>query len=182
MSREYFATKFVSGKAEGSQKMRWWLRHSCSVGSYLRNWDSKRLLGGESERKSIAKLLQKSCVDWNGMVYRSQKVHLMTEHVGLEMLMVDKVMSVVQEKSHSKCVLPVADLLIENVAKQAEHHKFQTQDFPVNQWRELMLNHVRLFTESVRWFVTPDDQRYASCEERRMENTVALAAFSTEWL
>lgn len=162
--------------------MRWWLRHSCSVGSYLRNWDSKRLLDGDVERKSIEKLIKKSCVDWNGMVYRSQKISLMQEHAYLEMLMVDKVMAVVQDKLDSTCVKPVADLLIENVGHQAEHHKFDIQHFPVNQWKELMLNHVRLFTESVRWFVKPDDRHYASCEERRMENTLALAAFSTEWL
>ncbi len=180
MNGDLFVTNFVSGRVEGSQKMRWWLRHSAFTSCYVQKWRSKKRQEGVSEKELVKGLIKKSCVEWNGMVYHSQQHPFMVEHAELEMALVDAAMGSDQDRAGSE-VKAISEFLSENVEKQISHHKFVNSEFPEGAWKDLLRMHVKLFTESIRWYITPDPRRYAECEDRRLGNTLALAAFSTEW-
>lgn len=180
MSKELFVTNFVSGKAEASQKMRWWLRHSGTTALYLQKWGSRKRDGGILEREKVRGVIEKGCTEWNGLVYHSQRYPFMCEHAALEMRMVDLAMGPELPETPGK-ITKISELLIGNVDRQIEHHTFVNREFPVTRWKDLFFEHVRLFTESIRWYITPDLKKYAQCEEQRTKNTILLAAFSTEW-
>jgi hypothetical protein len=180
MSEELFVTNLVSGKAEASQKMRWWLRHSGTTSLYLQKWRSRKKEDGVLEREKARTMLEKGCAEWNGMVYKTQRYPFMCEHAALEMMMVDLAMGPEDDATAGK-VTRVFDRLMENVDKQIAHHRFVDKEFPTVRWKDLLFDHARLFTESIRWYITPDKKRYAQCEESRTKNTILLAAFSTEW-
>lgn len=181
MSKELFVTNFISGKAEGSQKMRWWLQHGAATSLFVQKWRSKKKNDGILERDQIRAVVQKSCSEWNALVYHSHKYPFMAEHAALEMALVDAAMGSDTERGKGQ-LLSISEFLMENVEKQIRHHRFDNSEFPIGTWKDLLLGHVKLFTESIRWYITSDPHRYAECEERRMRNTLALAAFSTEWL
>lgn len=181
MSKELFVTNFVSGKADASQKMRWWLRHSAATSLYLQKWRSRKKEDGVLEREKARALLEKGCSEWNGLVYKSHRYPFMCEHSALEMAMVDLAMGPEFPGTVGE-ITRISELLMENSDKQIAHHKFVDADFPVIRWKDLLFEHVRLFTESIRWYITPDLKKYAQCEEQRTQNTILLAAFSTEWL
>lgn len=181
MSKELFVTNFISGKASGSQKMRWWLRHGSATALYLQKWRSKKKQDGISERDQVRTVVEKSCSEWNGLVYHSHQYPFMSEHAALEMALVDAAMSADVDYGKTR-LMSISDFLMENIDKQIRHHHFISPEFPISRWRDLLLEHVQLFTQSIRWYITPDQQKYAECEERRMANTLALAVFSTEWL
>lgn len=180
MDKNLFVHNFISGKAEGSHKMRWWLRHSAYTSLYVQRWRSRKKQEGMPERDYVRALMSKSCVEWNGMVYHSQQYPFMTEHNQLEMSLVDAAMGQDQERASLE-VKAISGFLWENVERQINHHKFVDSEFPIGTWKDLLCRHVKLFTESIRWYITPDPRKYAECEDRRIENTLALAAFSTEW-
>lgn len=179
MGKEYFVTKFMAGTAEASPKMRWWLRHGSCASVYLQRCDSGRMVQGVSEKQILRATMEKSCAEWSCMVCRDPKNDLMAEHAGLELATID---AITEKDFDRNKLLTITEFMSENVSKQAEFFGKKIPEFPVNRFRDLFLEHVKLFVESVRWFSTPDDRRYASCEDRRMQNTLALAAFSTEWL
>lgn len=182
LSKESFAANFIAGKVEGSLKMRWWLRHGHATSLYVQKWASKKTMGGKGERASIRSSVEKSCMDWGSLVYQSQKVDCMTEHADLEMALVDASLGMPDGSEDTTRLRAISALLNKNIRDQIEQHEFQIKDFPSNRFKDLMFEHVKLFTESVRWFVTPDERQYASTEELRLKNTLALAAFSTEWM
>jgi hypothetical protein len=180
MDKDLFVTNFIAGKIEGSQKMRWWLRHSAYTSCYVQRWRSRKRQEGVPERDFVRGLIKKSCVEWNGMVYHSQQHPYMTEHADLEMALVDAAMGPDQERAGAEVKI-ISEFLSANVEKQVGHHKFMNSEFPEGTWHDLLRLHVKLFTESIRWYITPDSRQYAECEQRRIGNTLALAAFSTEW-
>lgn len=179
MGREYFVTKFMAGTAEASLKMKWWHRHSSGASVYMQRWGSGRTVQGVSEREIIKSSVEKGCSEWSSMVCKGHKNSLMGEHAGLELATIDAIM---EKNFDREKLLTITEFMGENVSKQTEFFGKNIPNFPVNRFRDLLLDHVKLFVESVRWFATPDDRKYAFCEERRMQNTLALAAFSTEWL
>ena len=181
MSKELFVTNFLAGRAEASRKMTWWLRHSSCTSLYLQKWRSRKKQDGVPERDRIRATVEKDCSEWNSLVYHSHQYPFMMEHASLELALVDAAMNGTMENGRSR-LLSVSDFLRENVEKQIKHHEFMDKEFPVSTWKELLFAHVKLFTESIRWYITPDSRKFVECEERRMGNTLALAAFSTEWL
>jgi hypothetical protein len=176
VGKEYFVTKFMAGTSDASPKMQWWLRHGSCVSLYLQR-GGVRGLGGTPMHDRIKVENTKNCASWCTLV----KSHdmLMTEHLGLEMALIDATLAATFNRDE---ILAITDFMTENVTKQAASFAAKIQDFPVNRFRDLLLQHVKLFVESVRWYATPDDRKYAACEERRLENTLSLASFSTEWL
>lgn len=181
MSKESFVANLISGRGDASQKMRWWLKHGSAMSLYIQKWASKKKIDGRLERAAIRAKIGQGCLDWGTLVYHDQKTPLMTEHAQLELAMIDEALGL-PEGEDPRELLSISEFMMENVDKQVLHHQFNIKEFPADRFRDLLLGHMRLFTESVRWFVTPDMNRYASCEEQRMANAVALAAFSTEWL
>lgn len=176
MGREYFVTKLMNGGVSGSPKMNWWMRHGSCVSLYLQRWDSERLVEGKRERDVLKCSMDKHSVEWSPR--NSAASALMREHVMLELGMVDTALPANFDERNLEAV---TTFLCENVVKQAALFGEEIQDFPVNRFKCLFVEHVKLFIESVRWHTTPNDRKYAACEERRLANTLELAAFSTEW-
>lgn len=173
MSKDYFVSKFMAGTS-GSQRMNWWHRHAAGSSAYLQKWSTPESV---VDRKILTDTMKKSCQEWSALV--CPKDVLMLEHAMLEFALVDATMSIDFNRNR---LMAITDFMSQNAAKQADFFGSKIHEFPVNQFRDLMLEHVKLFVESVRWYATPDDKKYAACEERRMRNTLALASFSTEWL
>lgn len=174
MSREYFVKKFIAGTAAASAKMNWWHRHSSATSAYL------QASNGHScppEHAAIRDAARKSCGEWDVIVGANQG--LMAEHSILELDFVDAALANPFNQGRQAAI---TEDLLQNAKKMTLLLGSKNPEFPVNHFRELLLEHVKLFVEAVRWYATPDDRKYAACEERRMRNTLSLAAFSTEWL
>jgi hypothetical protein len=181
MNPELLAARLAAGKAEVSQKMRWWLFHSGATALYLERWRSRRKENGILERQEIRRTLEKGVVEWNRMAYGSQCTPFMKDHVTLEADLVDLAMGP-DTSSRAELVGQLSERMRENVLGQVEHHGFLNKEFPVYRWKKLLLEHAKLFAESIRWFTVPDMKEYEKCQARRMENSIQLAALSTEWL
>ena len=174
MSREYLATKLISGKAAASLKTQWWPKHSRAMARYLSlSWDD----GTGAGLRSVQEILVAGCKDWEVTVLRSSKAGLMEEHAALEIELVDAVI-----KRDADKIDRVGDLLLENAKRQTELHAAKIENFPLRTWHDLFQLHVKLFIESARYHMLSDDRNFEECEGRRQVNTLALAAFTAEWL
>lgn len=174
MSKEYLATKLMSGRSDASLKTQWWPRHSRAMARYLSlAWEG----GGGAGLKSVQELLLAGCKDWEITVLRSSKSGLMEEHAALEIELVNAVM-----KRDAVRITRIGDLLLENVRHQTELHSAKGDNFPVKTWHDLLQLHVGLFIESTQYHMQNDDRNFEECERRRQVNTLALASFTAEWL
>src|SRR5262245_51692821 len=173
MSKEYLATKLISGRAEASLKTQWWPRHSRLMARYL----TLSLGGGGAAQKSVQELLISGCKDWEVTVLRSSKPGFMEEHAGYEIELVGAVV-----KGDLQAIERIGGLLVENVRRQTELYMAKSENFPGRTWLDLFSQHGKLFVEAVQWHMSNDDRNFEECERRRQQNTLALAAFTTEWL
>lgn len=174
MSKEYLATKLMSGKSDASLKTQWWPRHSRGIARYLSLSGEG---GSEAGIKSIREMLLSGCKDWELTVLRSSKPGLMAEHSILEVELVNAAM-----KDDVPLIRGIGERLLENVRRQTELHAAKGDNFPVKTWHELLQRHVGLFIESVQHHIKNDDRNFEECERRRQVNTLALASFTAEWL
>jgi len=174
MGREYFVTKFMAGSVLGSPKMRWWHQHGVCTANYLQRYPSLQI----EERKAARAYAEVHGADWAKLI-GARGNPAMEEHTQLELAMIESTFSDPFDRSE---MFAIADFLSENVLKQVSFLVSRNREFPAQRWKELLLEHVKLFVESVRHYATPDDRKYALCMDRRQDNTLALAAFSTEWL
>lgn len=173
MSKEYLATKLMSGKSEASLKTQWWPRHSRLMARYL----ALSLGDGGAAQKSVQDLLVSGCKDWEVSVLRSSKPGLMEEHAAYEIELIDAVV-----KGDLEAIDRIGGLLLQNVKSQTQLHLVKAENFPSKTWLDLFSQHVTLFIESVQWHMSNDNRNFEECERRRQQNTLALAAFTAEWL
>jgi len=174
MSREYLATKLIAGKSDASLKTQWWPRHSRAMARYLALSADPAGLSG---RKAVQELLFTGCRDWEVTVLRSSKAGLMEEHAKLEVELVNAII-----RRDGPEITKIGDLLLENVRQQTTLHAAKGESFPVKTWHDLLQHHVGLFIESAEYHMQNDDRNFEECERRRQVNTLALAAFTAEWL
>lgn len=174
-----FADNLISGSIRVTPRMSWWIRHGTDMSRYIQKWRSKRKVCGKTDRDMVRETMIRGAVEWNDLVYRTQKPPLMTEHVELELALVDRALGLVEATREME---RISDFLMENIERQAAHCELRVEGFPTLRWKELLCEHVKLFAESLRWFATPSEREYAACEERRAANSLALSTFSTEWL
>lgn len=173
MAREYFVTKLMAGKADASAKMRWWPRHSRATTRYL-------LLAADREGaalKSVRELMAMGCSEWESTVCRASGRNLMAEHAALETALVDAAIRVQVAELER-----IGALLVKNTKDQTELYAALVPEFPAGRWKGLFARHIGLFVDSVHAHLSPDARLFEGCEERRRENTLALAAFTAEWL
>lgn len=174
MSKEYLATKLMSGRADATSKTHWWPKHSRVMARYLSlSWEG----GVGAGLRSVQDILMTGCKDWEITVLRSSKVGLMEEHGALEVQLVDAAM-----KKDVVRITRIGDLLVANVKNQTELFAAKCENFPLRTWHDLFSRHVSLFIESTQHHMTSDDRNFEECERRRSVNTLALAAFTAEWL
>lgn len=173
MGREYFVTKLMAGKADASAKTRWWPRHCRAMGRYL-------LLASDRDGaalKSVRELMAMGCTEWESTVCRSSGRNLMAEHAKLETALVDAAMRV-QVAEMEK----IGAQLVANAKGQTDLYAALIPEFPAARWTGLFARHINLFVDSIHSRIKPDERMFTECEERRRENTLALAAFTAEWL
>lgn len=174
MSREYLATKLIAGKSDASLKTQWWPRHSRAMARYLELSSDP---AGVTGRKAVQELLFTGCRDWEVTILRSSKVGLMEEHAKLEVELVNAVI-----RRDGPSITKIGDCLLENVRQQTTLHAAKGDSFPVKTWHDLLQHHVGLFIESAEYHMRGSGRNFDDCERRRQVNTLALAAFTAEWL
>lgn len=174
MTRKYdFVTKLMNGNSEALAKTRWWPRHSRSMARYMALATGKDAAAG----KSVRELLMTGASEWEVTVCRPGNPLLMTEHSALEITLVDASL-----RKDVKAMEQVGLKLMANAKAQTEAYARKIPDFPQPLWYSLLLGHVTLFTEAIRYHMSGDGRNFDECEKRRQDNTLALARVTTEWL
>lgn len=174
MTRKYdFVTKLMSGTVEASAKMRWWPRHSRAMARYIEMAAEK----DTAVRKSVRELLMRGATEWEACVCRPSNPLLMTEHAALEIAFVDA-----WARGETVVLEQTAQRMTANAKAQTEFYAAKVPGFPAPRWYAAMLEHVKLFTESIRHLESKDGRKWNECEKRREDNTLALAEVTTEWL
>lgn len=175
MTRKYdFVTRLMSGKAEASAKTRWWPRHSRAMARYL-----SLSSGGNAGAalKSVREMMMMGATEWEVSICRGAHPSLMTEHSAFEIALIDAAM-----RKDVKSMELAVQKLCDNAKAQTELYAGKVEGFPASTWYTLMLQHCKLFAESARHFMERDDRGFNGCEERRQQNTLALASCTAEWL
>ncbi len=172
MSKEYLVTRLLSGKDESPTRTRWWPRHSKVTSRYLISATG----GMEASLPGIRELVATTAKDWECMEHRSKK-GLMAEHSMLEIELVDAAL-----RNDIATIDEIGQRLTENAVVQMEGFKAAIKEFPADRFKDLLVRHIGLFIDAVESRMTGDEKSFAMSEERRRENTIALAGFSTEWL
>jgi hypothetical protein len=172
MSREYLATRLMSGKDESPSRTRWWPRHSKITSRYLLSATG----GMEASLPGIRELVASTSKEWECMEHRSKK-GLMAEHSMLETELIDAAL-----RNDIPTIDQIGQRLTENAVVQTDVFKAAIKDFPSERFKDLLVRHIGLFIDSVEARMTGDEKSFVASEERRRENTIALAGFSTEWL
>ncbi len=169
MANEYFVTKLMAGHAHAPRRIQWWVDHSNLSMGYL---SSKG--GAGIAAKAIFDRGAVCAVEWDGLIHAEG---LMAEHAGLEHAMVDAAFN---QNLDRESLVVISEFMTENVEKQV-NLSMKIQDFPSHAWRMLLLDHVRIFVETVRWQIIRDQKRIQGCQERWRGNALSLSAFSAEW-
>lgn len=172
MSKEYLVTRLLSGKDESSQRTRWWPRHSKVVSRYLLSATG----GMEASLPAIREIVATTSNEWECMAHRS-KNGLMAEHSMLEIELVDAAL-----RSDIATIDKIGEKLTRNARHQMEAFKASIENFPGDHFQAILSQHISLFIDAVEARMTEDEKSYAASEEKRRNNTIALAVFSTEWL
>jgi len=170
---EYFVTKLMAGKANASAKTRWWPRHARAMTRYLQLSAD----GDVAAAKSVRELMAMGCAEWETTVCRASSGALMAEHARLETALVEAAVTVRPAEMDG-----IGSLLVANAKRQTELYAALVPEFPAPRWEALFARHINLFVEAVCAHLGHDRRLAAECEEKRRENTLALAAFTAEWL
>lgn len=174
MTRKYdFVTKLMSGKADASAKTRWWPRHSRGMTRYLTLIASTDV----AAHKSARDLLTMGGNEWEAQVCRPNPPSLMLEHAALEIALIDAA-----ARKDVAAMERVGTRLTANAKAQTELYVARIPEFPAMRWFSLLLEHIKLFTESAEYHMGAQAKAFAECESRREHNTLALAEVTTEWL
>lgn len=169
MAHEYFVTKLMAGHAHAPRRMQWWVDHANLSLAYLGS------RGGANVGAKVILDRGAACaVEWDGLLHTDGA---MSEHAGLEHAMVDAAMN---DGLDRESLVSISEFMTENVEKQVELSR-KIQDFPAHAWRTLLLEHVRIFVEMVRWQIVRDQKKIQGCQERWRGNALSLSAFSAEW-
>lgn len=174
MTRKYdFVTKLMSGKADASAKTRWWPRHSRGMTRYLTLLSSTDAVA----QKSARDMMMMGANEWEAQICRPNPPSLMLEHAALEIALIDAA-----ARKDVGGMERVGVRLTANAKAQTELYVAKVKEFPAGRWFALLLEHIKLFTETAAYHIGGQEKRFADCEERREQNTLALAEVTTEWL
>lgn len=169
---EFLATHILSGKAEIPLRTRWWPGHSKAMG--------KLLLLSSARRQKDIDLSRGELIaggkEWDLEVLGMKSGGPMADHARLEADLVQAAMKtdlVVMEK--------IGEALSHNVREISKIVSRKMPEALRDRFQILIAQHVLRFIESVTYYMDKDDKAYLASENRRSENTLALATFATEW-
>jgi hypothetical protein len=168
--RDDFAAKLIAGKAVASAKASWWPRHCRALGRYL-------VLSGGGTPNALGTVrdeLAMGWAAWEAAVPAASKKGLMEHHTELEMALVDAALM-----NNDKKIEEIGGFLLENATRQADVCAESVPGFPKKVFLKLLQEHVFLFVKAVR---AHREGRGRACEGMEHANTLALAAFTAEWL
>lgn len=171
MSREFLASRVLSGNSEVPEKTRWWPKHSKEMAKFLFLSSSTN----EKSKKEAREVLVQGGREWDETVL-GFKHGPMVEHAKLEASLIEQAM-----KLDLVTVERLGEELSENAREIASQLSMKLAEAPREQVRRLLNDHVIRFIESVRFYMDADEKAYSKSEIRRSENTLALATFATEW-
>ena len=168
--KDDFAAKLISGKALASAKASWWPRHCRALGRYV------NLSGGNTPNAQNASKdeLAMGWAAWESAVPVAAKKGFMENHTELEMALVDA-----SFHGDEKRIESIGSMLLDNATEQADAYAAAIDGFPKAVFLKLLQEHVFVFVKSVR---SHCEKKKRSCEEMEHSNTLALAAFTAEWL
>jgi hypothetical protein len=138
------------------------------------------LLSGTSDGgalRGVKELLLTGACEWDALVTGSGKSGLMTDHATLETVLVDAA-----TKGDLVAIEKAGAALTENVERMAKVAGVRLRELPESKYRKLLMEHVGMYIESVMNYMDGNEKEFMKSESRRSENTLALAAFATEWV
>lgn len=165
---DLLAKKLAAGLVSAPAMLSWWPRHSRMAIRYT-------CIGHETQNtvQSIRQSMSMNCLEWEGAIPAVARRGLMCHHAGIEMGLADAA----RENNVDK-IERYASLLIENAEEMAASFGRSIVEFPETQFLRLLAEHVVSFAELVRLKAEKSSKRSG---ERMERNTLALAAFTTEW-
>lgn len=173
MSREFLVSKLLSGHGEMPARTKWWPRHSKDMSRFL-------LLSGSPDRRatlSTRQLLVSGALEWDEIVCGIRKPGPMSDHAKLEVSLVEAAL-----RTDLVRIRKIGESLTENVNDLVDASTILASEVPRGRLKGLLAQHVSSFVESVMRYMEGNEKAFVDCEQRRSENTVALAAFMTEWV
>lgn len=173
MSREFLVSKLMSGHGDMPAKIRWWPRHSKDMARFL-------LLSGSPDSRSALshrQLLVAGALEWDEIVCGARKEGPMCDHARLEVSLVESAMKMDLVKLRK-----IGENLIKNVGDLVDASFIHTSEIPKKRLEWMLVQHVSCFIESVMCFTDENEKAFVDCERKRSDNTLALAAFTTEWI
>lgn len=173
MSREFLVSRLMSGAGEMPAKIRWWPRHSKDMARFL-------LLSGSPDRRatlSTRQLLVAGALEWDEIVCGMRKEGPMSDHAKLEVALVEAAL-----KTDLLKIRKIGEDLAKNVRDLVDASMLKASEIPADRLRKLLILHVSSFIESVMRYMDGNEKAFVDCEHRRSENTLELAAFTTEWI
>lgn len=174
MTRKYdFVTKLMSGKTDASAKTRWWPRHARGMTRYLLLISSP----DAAAQKSARDVMIMGANEWEAQICRPNPPSLMLDHSALEIALIDAA-----ARKDVGGMERVGARLTANAKAQTEFYASRVKEFPATRWYALLMEHIKLFTETAQYHMGGQEKRFSECEERRERNTLALAEVTTEWL
>jgi hypothetical protein len=173
MSSESYVSKLMSGSGEIPARTRWWPRHSKDMTRFL-------LLAGTPDRRAMLshrQLLMSGALEWDETVCGLRKEGPMSDHAKLEIALVEAAI-----KTDLVRIRKIGESLTKNVQDIVDASTIRSSEIPTGRLRVLLAQHVGSFVESVMQYMDENEKKFMECEHRRNDNTLALAAFATEWV
>jgi hypothetical protein len=172
MPDEFLATRIAKGRPGVAPKASWWPRHAAAFRDLL---DTGLRQGAEARTREAAVrgTLLVGAKEWD--LRARVENRLMERHARLEIALVRAARS-----GRPREIGRVGGLLIKNAGELAALPGSTVASFPEDSFRRLVEEHVSLVAGAVRLGL--EGGSTAEWEGRWAANTLALAAFTVEWL
>lgn len=166
MDMEFLASRVQAANMPG--KLSWWTRHGEHS---LRLIFSGGRQGSIERDQSVA--LTHACT-WEAWMPKGISRRFMDRHIAYEVALVEAAY-----KGASSTIHRLEDLLVSNAYQQSDELGLKIKDFPVQRFRNLVLDHTWLFTRQMRHLL--ERRSGIECANKAQANAVTLGAFSVEW-
>lgn len=126
---------------------------------------------------SHRQLLVSGALEWDEIVCGIRKEGPMSDHAKLEIELVSAAL-----KTDLVRIKRIGESLTKNVRDLVDASILRASEVPAGRLKKLLAIHVSSFIGSVMKYMDGDEKAFVDSEHRRSENTLELAAFTTEWI